>query len=233
MLTCLQTCPRFNRTGPCLRDSFVNNTMAVDKVEFVVGAGLKAGAGVVVQIWTSNWSNGNATAETDLFQYAGEQSLAPVGADGVAKVTVTVHVDQVITISTLSRADGYGRHGAAATLPPVSAPFPSSYANDFDSLPLNADEPYLSDQAGHWEVRADSAAAAAITNNSSSSKTISSSNQVLKHVCPEIGVVYRGDRLPIGVLGGVAWRDTAVSLRFRWVKAHIGPPTTTNLNVPG
>lgn len=139
------------------------------------------------------------------------------------------HVDQVITISSLSKADGYGNHGVAATPSPPEAPFPSSYATDFDSLPLNADEPYLSDQAGHWEVRAEAnadddnreapaaaaAAAAAAPLSVHTARSSSSSNQVLRQVCPEIGVVYRGDLLPIAVLGGVGWQDTTASLRFK------------------
>lgn len=139
------------------------------------------------------------------------------------------HVDQVITISSLSKADGYGNHGVTATPSPPEAPFPSSYATDFDSLPLNADEPYLSDQAGHWEVRAEAnadddnreapaaaaAAAAAAPLSVHTARSSSSSNQVLRQVCPEIGVVYRGDLLPIAVLGGVGWQDTTASLRFK------------------
>ena len=38
---------------------------------------------------------------------------------------------------------------------------------------------------------------------------------MLKHVCPEQGVVYRGDRLPVAVLGSVGWENATASMRFR------------------
>jgi hypothetical protein len=94
----------------------------------------------------------------------------------------------------------YGNHGKPARPAPPSAPFPSVYANDFDGLALNSDEPYLADQAGHWEVRKEVWGAA---------------NNVLRHVVPSIGVVYRHDRLPIAVLGNPGWRDLNASLKFR------------------
>ena len=71
----------------------------------------------------------------------------------------------------------------------MSAPFPDSYTNDFEAAALNSEAPYLSDQAGKWEVRAEKAT----LNPPSSLGTEASSkpNQVLSQVCVEQGVVYR------------------------------------------
>ena len=145
------------QTGPCLRDDYTNNAMVPDKVVFTVGDGLKNAAGTMVQVWTSDWSKGKYVQDSDLFQFAGEQRLG-VGADGTVLVNITVHVDQVLTLTSLPRSAGFGNHGGTATTPPAAAPFPSHYENNFDNDPLNSDEPYLSDQAGHWEVREDGGA---------------------------------------------------------------------------
>jgi hypothetical protein len=100
------------------------------------------------------------------------------------------------------------------------------YTNDFETLPLNSEEPYLSDQAGKWEIRmeedghrsganhTEGSGAATVAAVEASSES-PSSNQVLRHVCLQQGVVYRGDRRPISVLGSVGWRDMNVSARFR------------------
>ena len=200
-------------TGPCLRDSFTNDSMVADQLRFNIGPGLKT-AGVTVQVWTSDWSNGDATQDSDLFQFAGEHPLR-VGHDGVAFVDANIAVDHVITISSLARSAGHGNHGAAAVPPPASAPFPLHYENDFEDAALDTDEPYLADQAGHWEVRVDDQRAA-------NGSVDGASNQVLKFVVPEIGVVYRGDKVPIAVLGGVGWENVTVRMRFRLENASAG-----------
>ena len=76
---------------------------------------------------------------------------------------------------------GFGNH-PPSTSPPASATFPDRYANNFEDVALNSEAPFLSDQAGKWEVRAE---------KSSSSKP----NQVLSQVCVEQGVVYRASPL--------------------------------------
>ena len=58
---------------------------------------------------------------------------------------------------------------------------------------------------GEWEIRAEAAQDTSTGTN----------NQVLRHVCAERGVVYRGDTRPISVLGSSSWRDTSVRLRFK------------------
>lgn len=185
-------------TGPCLRDSFHNDSFSPETLILRIGRGLQP-PGLLVQTWLSDWAAGNGTTEADLFR-RGPVLTPAVDADGWLWVNITVGVDQVVTATSLSRAAGFGRHGRAGSSAPPSKPFPAMYANDFESLPLNADEPYLADQAGHWEVRAEAG---------------KSENRVLSQVCPEIGVVYRGDSLPTAVLGDPAWRDLTVSLRFR------------------
>jgi len=184
-------------TGPCLRDDFQNDSMATETVVFTVGPGLKSNG--LIQMWVSDWSKGDATEDGDLFQPGPEVPLT-LNDKGQAVFNITIRADHVVTATTLSRAAGFGRHGTTVTPPPPSAPFPAKYANDFDTLALDSDEPYLADQAGHWEVRAEGGG---------------SSNHVLRHVCPAIGVVYRGDTNPIAVLGSPDWADLNVSLRFR------------------
>eukprot|EP00035_Acanthoeca_spectabilis_P033897 m.25971 g.25971 ORF g.25971 m.25971 type:complete len:1077 (+) comp6262_c0_seq1:117-3347(+) len=183
-------------TGPCLRDSFKNDTMSDEVLSVRVRPGLAVPS--EVQTWVSDWSRGNATADTDLFQ-PGPILAVHVGADGVATFNVTVPVDHVLTVTSLPRST-HGNHGTPGSAVPPSAPFPPHYANDFDSAALDSDEPMLADQAGHWEVRAEGPGL---------------SNQVLRQVCPAIGVVYRGDRLPIAVLGSPDWVHLSVRLRFR------------------
>ena len=177
-------------TGPCLRDDYKVNDMAEETISFTLGAELVHGP---IQTWRSDWSTGHGI--DDLFQPG--PILVPKMVGGKAVVTVAVRADQVVTLSSLPRAT-HGKRGAAPTPPPASAPFPSSYANDFDNATLNSEEAYLSDQAGKWEIRADKAG-----------------GQVLSHVSPEIGVVYRGDVRPVSVLGSPDWKDAEASLRFR------------------
>ena len=74
--------------------------------------------------------------------------------------------------------------------PPASAPFPDSYANNFEDAALNSEAPYLSDQAGKWEVRAEKSILLDDAGASSSAP-----NQVLSQVCVEQGVVYRASPL--------------------------------------
>lgn len=53
----------------------------------------------------------------------------PIGAD--SKVTLTVQPESIYTISTTT---GQAK-GSTTMPPPPSAPFPSTYATDFDSVP--------------------------------------------------------------------------------------------------
>eukprot|EP01079_Euglenida_sp_SAG-EU17-18_P000934 gene934-2582_t len=183
-------------TGPCLRDSFTNDTMQTETIQIHVGPGL-ARPGTAIQTWRSSWARGNTTDGSDLFQPG---PAVPLGPDGV--FSVTLGPDEVVTATSLAAGPGgHGRHGLAASRPPPPAPFPASYTNDFDAAAVDSDEPYLADQAGHWEVRREN--------------DTSTGNQVLRHVCPELGVTYRGDTVPIAVLGDPAWADLHVTLRFQ------------------
>ena len=195
-----------DKTGPCLRDSFNNNTMVSETITFVLGEGLATSG--VIQTWRSDWSSGKGI--DDLFQPG--QTLTPTlrgdsGSGSQMTITITIGADQVVTASSLPRST-HGHRGAAPTPPPAPVPFPSEYANDFEREAVNSEDLYFSDQAGKWEIRKDTAAAAA------------AANQVMQHVVPEIGVVYRGDTRPISVLGDVAWRDVEVSMRFRLESAN-------------
>ena len=155
-----------------------------------------------IQTWRSDWSTGKGI--DDLFQPGPLLTPTKDPATGKMSVTLTIGADQVVTASSLPRST-HGHRGAAPTPAPASAPFPATYENDFEREDLNSEDLYFSDQAGKWEIRQDAS---------------DPSNQVLKHVSPAIGVVYRGDTRPISVLGDVNWADAAVSMRFRLEDAH-------------
>jgi len=187
-----------DETGPCLRDDYKNNSIVAEEITFAIGGDLARGA---IQTWRSDWSAGKGIEA--LFQPG--PVLTP-RKDTAGRVTVTLKVgtDQVVTASSLPRAT-HGRRGEAHTPPPASAPFPATYANDFQGEALDSEDLYFSDQAGKWEVRVDGD---------------DPSNRVLSQVSPEIGVVYRGDTRPISVLGDTAWRNAQASLRFRLEDAN-------------
>jgi galactosylceramidase len=189
-------------SGPCLRDSFHNDTMAREEITFVLSGELRADANMTVQVWRSDWSKGqNGTSEADLFQPGATLRVAKDGATGRATVSVTLGSDEVVTLSSLPRSVA-GRHPPRASPVPKSQPFPDEYRNDFEATPLEAEDPFLTDQAGKWEVATEDERAGA-------------SNRVLRHVCTDQGVVYRGDVRPISVLGSPLWVDTRVSFRFK------------------
>ena len=128
-------------TGPCLRDNFKNDTMHTERITLILEAGLRTD--VSIQTWRSDWSKGAAVAESELFQPAPDARVG-VDAGGRKTLTVTIAADQVVTMTTLQRAAGFGNHPKPT--PPASKPFPAGYKNDFDASALNSEEPYLSDQ---------------------------------------------------------------------------------------
>ena len=72
------------------------------------------------------------------------ESLGPISvANG--QFSVTVNPDEMYTITTLST-------GAKADIPtpPPSQPFPTVYADDFESYNISSEAQYFADQAGTY-----------------------------------------------------------------------------------
>jgi len=100
----------------------------------------------------------------------------PSLASTAVSIQLSVLLRATLTLPHVHDVQGFGNH-PPSTSPPASAPFPDRYANNFEGVALNSEAPFLSDQAGKWEVRAE--------------KSSSKPNQVLSQVCIEQGVVYR------------------------------------------
>lgn len=101
---------------------------------FQLVGGQLPGPGTVLNVWSTN-----STA------YFVEQPGVTVRADGTFDVLLPT--DAMVTVSTMQ-----GFHGAHPT-PPPSAPFPTTYADDFNSYAEDAMAHYWADAFGSWAVR--------------------------------------------------------------------------------
>lgn len=105
-------------TGPCLRDSFTNDSMTTETITFTLGAGLRSDA--PLQVWRSDWSKGALVTGADLFQ-RGPSLHATEKRRGVREFTLTLHADEVVTVTSIQRA---GMHPRVTDTTPPSRPFP-------------------------------------------------------------------------------------------------------------
>ena len=149
--------------------------------------------------WASDFSSGNPS-DGDLFQ-----SLPPIVVQAGA-FSIPVKVGQLFTLSTLST----GRHGAAATPPPPSAPFPLPYADTFSSDPAYAPGKmprFWSNINGAFEL-ADSGTSRGLV------------LQLRTRGKPVLWVV--DSSRPVTVVGDVAWEEVQVAIDFSLQSAGSG-----------
>lgn len=87
--------------------------------------------------------------------------------------------------------------------PPALAPFPRSYADDFDGCPLTQEAPYMTDMTGGFECVADAASP--------------SRGTIMRQVVPHKPIAWRPDeQRPFSVFASdVSWADVDVSVDVR------------------
>ena len=122
-------------TSQCLYAASPPN---VTTPEIAVFTGL--GAFNILHVWASNFTAPHSPEA--LFQYMG--TVAP---DANGSIAVPIDVGSVMTLTTV----GSGAHGNRSA-PPVPAPFPIPYNDNFDSYPLGSEAAYFSDMSGAFEI---------------------------------------------------------------------------------
>ena len=140
-----------SKNSACARGSNPPSTPEDEEVVLVLGGSFKkaaAAAGGALQVWYSNLTSANDEGtnppDSQLFQ-----KLAPitVGADGTVKLTVKVQ--ELYTLTTLTTG-GKGAHTV-----PAAADFALPYTQSFDGESIPAPPALWYDQMGAWEVAAD------------------------------------------------------------------------------
>ena len=105
--------------------------------------------------------------------------------------TLTINPDELYTITTLSTGNK-----AELPTPPASQPFPTSYADDFESYAEYSEARYFADQAGTFEIYA----------------TNTSHGNVMRQTTPTLPICWSGDYAPFSVIGDVSWSDAIVTV---------------------
>jgi hypothetical protein len=118
-------------------------------------------------------------------------------------ISFTMKKNTVVTLSTLPPTQQHGNFTAS----PAPTPFPSSYATNFTEQPVYSAPAYFADQAGTFEIR-------------NAHGMHGDFRNVMRQVCPERGVVYRGDTRPLTVIGSPKWTDVAMRFEFNIEEAN-------------
>lgn len=129
--------------GNCLRCAgriASPTNLTIELVGFEGGRGGKGGGAGSLPATMTLWS----TNESHPFVFVGNVEVDA----GTGSLSLQVQPDTMYTLSTLTTAR-HGRHAA----PPAAAPFPASYATDFDSLHNDSMAPYLAAQGGSFAAR--------------------------------------------------------------------------------
>lgn len=146
-----------------------------------------AGGGTTLAVWRTQFGWDGMVQTNSTYMERGEDiAVAPDGT-----FSVEVAVDALITITTCR---GCG-HKAEPPPSKPSQPFPTSYADDFDSYPLESEAAYFTDQAGSWQiVQADDEA----------------HGRVMRQSVPLHPVSWSGDFSPYSIIGDISWRKMSV-----------------------
>lgn len=132
----------------------------------------------------------------NLTDYFVKQPDIIVRADG--SFSLSLSPGDLWTVSTVSTMHKGGT--ASGALPPPVAPFPPTWADNFDSCPLTQEAPYFTDQTGVWECVGDAAR-----------------GTVMRQVVPMKPLGWRPDeQRPFTIFAAnISWSDVDVSIDVR------------------
>ena len=107
------------------------------------------------------------------------------------RFVVNIQPDALYTFTT--RSAGFK---APIPSPPPAAPFPTTYADNFEGYNVSSEARYFTDQAGSFEI-VDSGA---------------SHGLVMRQMAPLLPICWSSDFAPFSVIGDTKWSDTLVSV---------------------
>jgi hypothetical protein len=153
-----------------------------------------AGAAAQLQVWKSTVSGAVPDNNTDA--YFLQQAPITLGA-GVTSFTLTLNVGDVYTITTLTTL----HKGTTPAPPPPATPFPTTWADTFESCVVGQEADYFTSQDGSFLC---------------TKSTDGSGNVVMAQHAATWPVQWRPDNgKPLTVGGSALWRDTNATIRFR------------------
>ena len=143
------------------------------------------------QTITFHLTNGLSSAALNVWQTTQTSQFINIGQVAPANGMFTCTF-QPASIYTLTTTTGQSKGSAA---PPLVAPFPLPFKDDFESYTPGSTPKYFSDQAGTFEVF----------------RRTDGNGQDLRQVSPQIGIRWTSEWQPYTLIGDAAWSDYDVS----------------------
>jgi hypothetical protein len=191
----------------CLRGNVPQGVAWRDEnVTFVLGDDMAArvqATGGSLNCFMSQWP---VQDPSQMFQPCPKVKLqggrhAVTGSATSRYISFTMRTNSVVSLSTLPPTQRHGNFTAMAV--PAPTPFPRSYSTNFSDQPVDSAPVYFADQSGTFEI-----------GPLDHSQPTPRGPVVMRQVCPERGIVYRGDERPLTVLGSPHWADVSMQYNF-------------------